>query len=398
MSVKRNTIRFGAAAVALAIAIIAGSAFLANSSNIPGFGTGSPGGSSLLVIQLTDPPHVPTGTSSLNMTYTSLALLVGEPAGNGIVNPHTISVTPSGGSATLDLLKLQNVSQTIASASIPDGSVIYSVTFSVSSIKIDVNGTVSSVSLAGGSTFAVTLANDPSLHGTNLALLRLNPTVLNTSTGYQLIPSSVGVLRQSHGEGQDKVGSQHSLTSDDEHDLEAAQGSVSANLVSLSVSGNMTSVTFQVNNTGSTPVSLNAIGLHGNFTKQHGRASDHQEEVVFFPVVPASSSTTTVSTSTASTSTGAKSCAALQLGLANAHSEGDSNEGLLLNPGECVDLSFHGAIASGDSGSALIPSTGSGQVYEVHVIASDGANLQIDCTLPLGAASCVGDQSEQQLD
>ena len=390
MSVKRNTIRYGAAAVALSIAIIAGSAFLANSSIL--LGTGSPKGSSLLVLQLTDPPHVPEGTSSLNMTFTSLSLLVGEPSGGGQVNAQTITVTPPGGSATLDLLKLQNVSKTIGSASIPDGSVIYSVTFTVSSIKIDVNGTVSAVSLVSGGAFTVTLANQPSLHGTNLALLRLNPTVVNTSTGYKLIPSSVGVLRQSHGEGEDQFGSEHQLTSDDEHDLEAAQGSVSANLVSLSVSGNMTSITFQVNNTGNEPVKVNAIGLHGNFTRQHDKASDHPDEVVFVPVVPASSTTTTSTSST--TSTASKSCMAFQLKLVNGDVKDDSNGDLLLNPGECVNLSFSGVIVFGESASALVPSTTSGQTFEVHVIASNGANTQIDCTLPLGAASCKAEQNQ----
>jgi hypothetical protein len=390
--------RYGVAAAALAIVIIAGSTFLVNSSLLPWSGVQSASGASLLVIQLTDPPQVPHGTSSLNLTFTSLGLLVGEPTGSDhLVSTGTVNVAPSGGSATLDLLKLQNVSQTIGSASIPAGSEIYSVTFTVSGIKIDVNGTVSAVSLAtGGSTFTVTLADHPELHGTNLALLQLDPAVVNTASGYKLIPSSVGVLRQSDGQGEDQFGYQHQLNSQDETDLEAAQGSVSASLLAFSVSGDMTMATFQVDNTGGVQVTLNAIGLHGNFEDKHGgQAENHPEEVVFVPVIPASPSTTTTSTSSSTTTSAPKSCSAYQLKLASGGPEEDMRDGLVLNPGDCAKLSFSGIITSGGSNSALIPSVLSGQAYEVHIIASNGANLQLDCVLPVAANSCIAEGSNQ---
>ncbi len=48
---------------------------------------------SLVLLQLTDPPSVPTGTTSLNLTYSSISLLVGEPATNGKVTMTLVSVT-----------------------------------------------------------------------------------------------------------------------------------------------------------------------------------------------------------------------------------------------------------------------------------------------------------------
>ncbi len=410
MSVKRNTIRYGAAAAVLALVIIAGSSFLAGSSILPFSGSSSfQGPKSLLVIQLTDPPHVPVGTTSLNLTYTSLDLLVGEPTGvDHQVNTNTVTVTPSGGSATLDLLKLQNVSQTIGSVSLPDGSVIYSVTFTVSGISIDVNGTVSPVSLAtGGSSFTVAIAGEHELHGTNKALLELNPVVVDTPSGFKLIPSSTGVIRQYEGEGEDQVGSQHQLTTDDEQDLEHARGSVSANLLVLSVSGTTSTIAVQVNNTGTESVMLNAIGLHGNFTVQGNACPsseststsqteteshqpqcemhDHADEVVFVPVIPAS------------TTTSSKSCVAGQMNLVNGESTDDHKDGgLVLSPGECINLTFSGIIMFGESPLVLIPSTSSGQTYDVHIIASNGANLQLDCVLPLGANSCKVDPHSEQ--
>jgi hypothetical protein len=369
-----------------------------------------------LVVQLTDPPSVSSGTIWLNITYTSLGLLVGEPTGtSGQLNPQTLTVTPTGGSATLDLLGLQNVTETIASASIPDGSAIYSVTFTVSSLSIDVDGTVSPVALAtDGNTFTVTMANVPTLHGTNLALLELNPVVVNSPDGYTLVPSSVGVLKQSEGQGESSIGWRHQLSSDEFSSLMYAKGSLSASLLSLSVSGSTTSLTFMVANTGSTPVNLNAIAMTGPFEAQGGCQSgastsststststtststtytrtnqpwtnpgpnfqklvcwmaSHWNVIAFVPVIPTGTSTTT--------STSSSSCGSDQLSLLSQNFGGRFG-GLALSPGQCVDLTYSGVISFGDSSITLVPTTTAGSVYHVYVMATYGANLGLACTL-----------------
>jgi len=383
---------------------------------------------SLLVVQLTDPPQVPPATKSLNLTYTALGLLVGEPSSGGKVTPTTVTVTPTGGSTTLNLLKLQNISQTIGSASLPNGSIIYSVTFTVSSITINVNGTISPVTLAaGGSSFTVTIAQPSALQGTNVALLQLNPIIVGTPSGYQLIPSAVGVVRHSQGQGEEEVGSQHQLTKEEDDDLENAHGNLTASLVAFSTSGNSTTVTVQVKNTGNATVTLNAIGLHGNFTMlgagcasksstttttshgsstrtetrtqsegSHGRCElpEHMNEVVFVPLIQTASTTSTTAsttTTTASTTTSA-ACASAQMKLVNGDSEGEGHDrGFVLKSGQCVNFTFTGTISFGESANVLVPSTAAGQSYEVHVIASNGANLELSCVLPLGATSCKVD-------
>ncbi|MDV3293921.1 MAG: DUF4382 domain-containing protein, partial [Nitrososphaerales archaeon] len=411
LSVGKKTVTYAAtAALVSALIIIASTLYLGfpaipqqNSGSLSTSGrTSLAGPRSLLVIQLTDPPHVPSGTSSLNLTYTSIGLLVGEPSG-GKVTPTTVTVTPPGGSATLDLLKLQNISQTIASASLPNGSIIYSATLTVSSIAIKVNGTLSQVTLAtGGSTFTVVMAQPSALQGTNVALLQLNPVVVGTPSGYQLIPSAVGVVKHSEGQGEEQVGSQHKLTNEDNSDLEDARGNVTANLAALSLSGSITTVTVQVKNTGNATVTLNAIGLHGNFTQtgtgcssktststtttttttittatsttttSHGSSShsetrtsesqhghnpcelpEHMNEVVFVPVMPAAStatsSTSTTTTSTTSATTSA-ACTSAQMKLVNGGSEGDSHgRGFELKAGQCVNFTFTGTITFGES-------------------------------------------------
>lgn len=421
LSVGGKTATYVASAALVSLLVIVASTLylgipaIASPSSVPTSSTSLAGPQSLLVVQLTDPPQVPLETESLNMTYSSLTLVVGEPSGNGTVNPTDVSVPASGGSATLDLLKLQNVSQTVASASLPNGSVIYSVTFTVSAMAIDVNGTVSSLALAtGGDTFSVTISQPSSLQGENVALLQLNPIVVGTPSGYQLIPSSVGVIKHSQGQGQEQVGSQQQLTQQDNGDLKGARGSLSADLVLLSVSGNTTSMTVQVRNTGGAPVTLNAIGLHGNFTttgsecpltttsttSAHGSSShtqtqpggeenhrpcqlpEHMNEVVFVPAAP----------NTTSGSSGTTACVSAQLKLVG----GDQGNGreFVLQAGQCANFVFSGSIGFGESGNVLVPSTGAGQTYDVHVIATSGANVQLTCALPLGANSCKTDAQQ----
>ena len=407
------------------------------------------GPQSLLVVQLTDPPQVPQGTESLNLTYTSLSLLVGEPSGSGKVNTVSVSSTPAGGSATLDLLRLQNVSQTVAAANLPNDSIVYSVTFTVSGIAIDVDGVVSQVTLAvGGNSFSVTISQPPPLRGENVALLQLNPIVVGTPNGYQLIPSAVGVIKSSQGQGQEQVGYQHQLNNGDNNYLHNARGNLTANLVALSVSGTTTTVTVQVNNTGSIDVMVGAIGLHGNFsvsgstcssttsstttststkssttttstttqrssTHSETRTSppppfqfpcqllEHMNEVVFVPAASSTSttssrqstSTTTSSHSTSTTTaTTSAACASDQMSLINGNGgPGGDERGLDLQAGQCVDFTFTGKITFGPSSTAFVPSMAKGQNYQVDVIGSQGANLQLTCVLPLGANSCKTD-------
>jgi len=430
MSLGRKSLEYAAAAVIVSLAIIAASVLYMglpipnqNSSSAQG------GQSSVLAIRLTDPPQVPHLTSSLNLTYTSLSLLVGEPTGTaGQLTTKSVSVTPSGGTATVDLLRLQNISQTIALASLPSGSVLYSVTFTMpaNGIKIDVNDTISSVALAtGGSTFTVTIARPSAFSSGDFALLQLNPVVVNTPSGYQLIPSSVGVMGHG-GEGAEEVGSHHQLSGGDNDNLSKAHGNVTASMVALSVKGNVTTLTIRINNTGTTPVDLNALGVHGNFTvmgnicqtfryevpymqgmsggysrndMMHGDSAHprcmipmHMDEVVFVPVAPSTSTTATSSTSS-STHTASAACIAGQMSLVNGMDDGDQR-GLTLQAGKCVQLTFTGQISFGRASFDLVPSTSAGQVYVLHVIASNGANELVSCTLPLGANSCKAIQPQ----
>jgi hypothetical protein len=172
---------------------------------------------------------VPAGTSSLDLTYSAVNLLVSEPALDGQVTISSVSITPSGGSATVDLLSLQGISQTIASVNLPTGSVIYTIGFTVESIAIKINGTVYQVSLAVGRTALVaTLIHSVSLNRDAAVLLELDPVVVNTPTGYQLIPLTVGVLKpqSEYQSGDQNVGARNPVSPTDQQMLDQARGQV----------------------------------------------------------------------------------------------------------------------------------------------------------------------------
>ena len=406
MSLRKQTLRYAAAAIAIAALVILSSTFYLNQR----IGQQS-SGSAKLIIQLTDPPEVPKGTSSLNLTYSSIALLVGEPAAGGQVTTQSVGVT---GSGTVDLLKLQNVSKTVASASLPSGSYVYSLGFTVTSITIDVSGTKSPVTLAtGGSTLTVTLLRPAAIEGTYIALLQLNPVVVSTPSGYQLIPSAVALIRgeSQDDKGHEDVGSEQQVSQQDNNDLDHAHGNLAATLKALSASGDTTTVTVEVTNNGNDPVDLKAIGVHGSFTVSGQTCTpDNGESKSTSESTTTAVTTTTTSTGTSQecenpdgvvfipsgTSVSGTGCVSMTMNLVTGDHSNDGehdDHGLTLTKGQCVDLTFTGKITFGSS--TLVPNTASGQMYEVQVAATEGANLELSCQLPITPTSCSAVQHDQ---
>lgn len=400
MSVGRQAVKYTATAVFIAAIIIVSSTLYLNPLSKGGIQSGS---SASLVIQLTDPPIVPRGTSSLNLTYSSISLLVGQPTGTG---QQTIkSVAPSGGSATVDLLKLQNVSKTIALASLPNGSVIYSFTFAVTNIAIDVNGTKSPVTLAaGGSSLNVIIAHPARIVGTQVALLRLDPVVVSTPAGYQMIPSAVGIVRGVNSQNEQGIGYQQELSTEDRDLLDHTGSNFSASLKALAVSGNNTSIEIEVKNIGNGTAILSGVSIHGNFSAV-GRVCTTSGQTTTQSTSTESSGTTTFQSQDMtmecemdsfdgvlfipvnSTITGT-SCVAVQMHLPTGDLGEGGAGGIALAKGQCVDLTFSGEIKFGSSNLAYVPSTLAGQVYSVHVVAWGWASQMLSCTLPLSQTSC----------
>lgn len=425
-------------ATGLAVASMAIAPNFLGSSTQSQHSTSQLSGPSVLLVQLTDPPIVPAGTTSLNLTYSSISLLVAEPStttetststitspttstvtttitktlSNVVNQPTSVSIPAAGGSATVNLLKLQNISQTIASANLPNGTTIYSVSLNLdtavtSNINIAINGVTYPVTLAAsGTSLLVTLSKPAVLEGTNAVLLDLTPTVVNTTSGYQMIPSSVGIIKpQSEITSQQhQIGHQDQLTDQDQQDIHSAAGQLTANLTTLSLSGSTTTISVNVTNTGSAAIDLVAIGVQGNFTAQNPSctstttstttSTDNNHQQFHFPIgcegqfdlnemvfVPTSTTTTTTTAASPSCSTGTMSPVDLR-------GMGDNNH-LTVSPGQCVVLTFTGTLSLGGHGVTVVPNTSSGQQYIVHVIGSDNAQMTLSCVLPPSATSCT---------
>lgn len=435
MSITRKTATYSAIAAVLALGVILASALIVGvaptssttTASSSGTQTSQSGAGSQLLVELTDPPNVPYGTTALNLTYSSVSLLVGEPNGSGQTSVTTVTPPPDEGSGTLDLLELNNVSQTVASADLPTGTVIYSVTFVVSSISIVINGTSHPVSLATGtSSFSVDLLAASVSQGANALLIDFNPTVVSTSGGYELIPSSVGIMRpQSEiGPNDYRIGARQQLTNQDFNWFRMEQGEVSARLVSIAVSGNTTTIVVEVNNTGTTPVSLLGVDLSGNFTMScvpvqatttttsastteatttgsytHTYGNGQGRGFGFMPCqahttvafVPSGGSSSTVTSTTSTTSTG--TCGNEQMSLASQSSWIGANS-RLLSPGECLLLTYQGTITTTFGGFfgpqlTLTPSTLAGQDYILMTLATNNAQSTTSCVLPLGPTTCT---------
>ncbi|MHB1908696.1 MAG: hypothetical protein ACYCQJ_07465 [Nitrososphaerales archaeon] len=278
MSIKLQTLKYGTAAIAIAAIIIVSSIVvgpLGKISSSTSTGTASSlsnAGSIPLLVQLTDPPNVPTGTQSLNLTYNNLDLHV-------LKDGAVVGWVKTGSSGTVNLQSLVNVSKTIGIARIPNGSSVDQIRFDIVSVSINVNGTVYNVSTPSN-TLIAPIAGGNKLENLSSTLLELSPTVTETSAGnatvpptFVLVPSATAVILSHPKTDQATVGAEAPLTSDDRAELEGAKGNVSIEAASLSVSGNRTMFSLTIKNTGNMSVALQAVTVHGRFNVSSTTAS-----------------------------------------------------------------------------------------------------------------------------
>ncbi len=169
MSVKRDTIRYGAAAAVLALAIIAGSIFITSSVNTGGSVQGKEG---QLDILLTDPPTVPQGVTAVYVTYSDVAVHVSG-AGN------QSGWTTVNGQGTIDLMQLVNVSTTIATVKVTSG-VYDALRFNVTSSEVTYSGK-NYTAFVPRAELTVVIPGGIQVNATesSAALIDMSPTVVN---------------------------------------------------------------------------------------------------------------------------------------------------------------------------------------------------------------------------
>lgn len=215
------------------------------------------GSGSVVLFQLTDPPQVPNGTQALTIAYSS-------------VQAHVIDGNQSGwvtgsGSGTINLMSLINTSQVIGTGKIPTNAVINIVRFNITSATIVINGTAYNVTVPSG-VLSTTVTGAGRVSQNSSVLIDMSPIVVSiftqNTTTFVLVPSVKAVF-VGNSNITARVGVRANLTGREHQELEAATPSINITSASVVVTGNTTSLSITVRNTGNRSVMLRHLMLVG---------------------------------------------------------------------------------------------------------------------------------------
>lgn len=344
MSTGKWTLKYGGAAVLAAMVIIATVTF----TNPILFPTETPTPSFTFLVMLTDPPTVPAGTTELNLTYADVSLHVNYPNG-------TTEWLPVAASGTVNLFTLVNMSQTIASTTLPNNSTVDMIQFTISSVKAKVDGTVYNVT-ALSSQLIISIANSQKMNQTLGVLFDFQPTLVQiqaiNSTGgtenyFVLVPSATATIVTNVNSNHLKTGTIVKLEDNDKVKLIRVVQETSKKIVitdaSLSVNGNVTNFSVTFKNAGNTNATISGLTLNGLFnvssTKMQNNHNDEEHgnqnmEIEHPKTIPFKINGTSLVPLLGSED--------------DWHGEHDENEGkrrgLTLQPGQSVTLRFSGVL------------------------------------------------------
>jgi hypothetical protein len=261
---RKWTFKYGIAAVVAAVLIITVAMF-ANPSFLP-----QVSGKSNFAIMLTDPPTVPAGTTQLNFTYSDLSLHVVQGDGTS----QWLSVT---GSGTVNSFALVNMTQTLASTTIPLNSTVDKIQFTISNVKAEINGTSYNVTTLSD-TMVLQIANAHVNQTLSGVLVDFNPTLVqiqsadadgNLVSYYVLVPSANAFVVNDLSSAQIRVGTIVKLGENNRERMTRVVQSISNDLsissASLSVNGNVTSLSVTLQNNGDFTFRISGVALSGKF-------------------------------------------------------------------------------------------------------------------------------------
>jgi hypothetical protein len=270
---RKWTRRYGLAAAVTAIAIISLAMFV-NPNIVP-----QTSAKSSFAVMLTDPPTVPAGTTVLNLTYSDISLHIAESDGTEA----WVSVP---GSGTVNSFSLVNMSQTLASTEIPVGSAVNKIQFTIVKVEAEINGTIYNVTTLSN-TMVLSVANSRVNQTLSGVLIDFNPTLVqiksvdaegNPVDYYVLVPSASATVVDSLDRAQVRVGTIVRLGEHDRERLtsvvENFSQNISVNSASLTVDGNVTSLSVTITNTGDLTFRIFGLMLQDQFNTPQG--SDNQ--------------------------------------------------------------------------------------------------------------------------
>ena len=246
---KRDLTRIGAVSMVVLIGAIM-VLFFAYRGNVVG-------GKYITVnVLLTDPPHVPLGTKSLYINYTSIRLHV-------VNSTKWIAVNSSG---SVDLMSLINVSKIIGLARIPEGTNINQISFVIQNGYISIGNStyplyISSNQITGS------VAGMKSMNSTEDILVDFSPAVLplysNDTISFEMIPSlSAEVINRQwlvpKGYGAETIfGIERGNASQLSHGLNITSASIMSN-------GNVTRIRVVVKDSSNRSINISHIQIFGN--------------------------------------------------------------------------------------------------------------------------------------
>jgi len=280
---RKWTLKYGLAAVLVATTIIAVALF-ANPIMLD-----QTSAAASFVVMLTDPPTVPAGTTILDLTYSNVSLHVTYPNGTALWLP----VNASG---TVNLFSLVNMSQTIASTTIPSGSAVDKIQFTIADVDAVVNGVMYNVT-ALSNTLVVSVKNSQVNQTLSGVLIDFNPTLVQIQATdangtlvyyYVLVPSATATIIGDLSKEQIKVGTIVELGENNRaklvHVVEEFSKNVTIVSASLSVNGNVTTLSVTIRNDGNFTFRVFGLTLHGEFnatrTWKKEKDGETDEEIV----------------------------------------------------------------------------------------------------------------------
>jgi hypothetical protein len=213
-------------------------------------------------VLLTDPAVVPTGTTALVVTYSSLKVHTSGASGTGWVD--------ASGNGTINLLNLVNTTELIGKASISANSTIDMISFNVTSATIMINGTTSNVTLPNH-VITAHITGNSKVNATSGVLLDLSPTIAaiytSNSTIFVMVPSVRAIVIGARNVSiSSSVGTRETLNASDRKDLEDIRSNISIVSSSVSFSGNSTDVTVTVKDNSNSSVVLKHVLIFGNYS------------------------------------------------------------------------------------------------------------------------------------
>lgn len=260
----RWTLRYGSAAVITAAIIITAALFANQITHNQTSALAS------FSVMLTDPPTVPAGTTILELTYSDVSLHVTYPNGTAI----WLSFNASG---TVNLFSLVNMSKTIASTTIDIGSTVDKIQFTIADVDAVVNGVMHNVT-ALSDAIVISIKNSRVNETLSGVLIDFNPTLVQIQATdangtlvcyYVLVPSATATIISNLSRDQIKVGTIVELGEDNRAKVvrvvEEFSKSVTIASASLSVNGNVTTLSVTLKNEGNTTFRVFGLTLQGEF-------------------------------------------------------------------------------------------------------------------------------------